>query len=70
MERFDDNSIIICGVLGVIIIVACVAFIPPLIRKLSGKMYKKMAKVSEADFVNNGPKIVGKSEKGERLNDN
>ena len=69
MNRVDNNSIIIYAVLGVIIIVAGFVFIPPLIRKLSGKTYKKMAKVSEEDFANNGPQIVRKSEKEEKPND-
>ena len=69
MNRMEDNRIIIYIVVGIVVLIAGFLVIPPLIKKLSGKTYKKMSKVTEDDFVNNGPQIVKKTETGEKPND-
>ncbi len=70
MDSFEDYRIIIYVVLVVILLVVVFLLFTPLLKRLNGRSYKELSRVTEDDFVKNEPQIVKKTGKEEKLNDN
>ncbi len=49
-------------ILGIAVVVAGAVLIPIILKKVTKKAYKQGSKVTEEDFINNGPEIVRKAE--------
>ena len=58
----ESNSELKWIIVAIAFVVAGAIIIPILIKKGTNKAYKRGSKVTEDDFVNNGPEIVKKSE--------
>ncbi len=68
MNRYESDVEFKSCILGIVITVSAIILIPILLRKMSIKIYKAGSKVTEEDFINNGPEIV-KKEREEKESD-